>query len=107
MSKGTTAVFRTARDLLLELREDHDAAVERFRWPRFEYFNWALDWFDVTAHDHGGRLALLVADEGSSVGVTYAELARRSDQVANWLRSVGVRRGSRMIVMLDNQPELL
>ncbi|MFJ1732946.1 AMP-binding protein [Streptomyces sp. NPDC088254] len=107
MIKGTTAVFRAARDLLLDLREDHDAAVERFRWPRFEHFNWALDWFDVTAHEHEDRLALLVdTDEGSTVGVTYAELARRSDQVANWLRSVGVQRGSRMIVMLDNQQEL-
>ncbi len=30
----------------------------------------------------------------------------RSDQVANWLRGQGVRRGDRMIIMLGNQVEL-
>ena len=38
--------FRSARDLLLDLREDHDTARARFRWPRPEHFNYAQDWFD-------------------------------------------------------------
>jgi len=33
-----TDAFRAARDLLLDLREDHDAARARFRWPRPERF---------------------------------------------------------------------
>ena len=41
--------FRAARDLLLHHRTDYDTAVRAFRWPAFDRFNWALDWFDVIA----------------------------------------------------------
>ena len=44
-----TEAFRSARDLLLDLREDHGAARARFRWPRPERFNYARDWFDAVA----------------------------------------------------------
>jgi acetyl-CoA synthetase len=34
---------------LLPHRIDYEAAVRNFRWPEFDRFNWALDWFDVIA----------------------------------------------------------
>ena len=43
--------FRQARDLLLKLREDYDAAREQFEWPRLTHFNFASDWFDAVAGD--------------------------------------------------------
>ncbi|MER5262789.1 AMP-binding protein [Actinosynnema sp. NPDC002837] len=102
MAAGDTERFRAARDLLLELREDHDAACARFRWPRFETFNWALDWFDPIARD-SDREALRIVDGGSVASTTYAELSARSGQAANWLRGRGVARGTGVLVMLDNQ----
>lgn len=102
-SPTATEQFRTARDLLLELREDHTGAAARFRWPRPERFNWALDWFDQVARNNDRDAVRIVPVSGPVVGVSYAELARRSDQVANWLRRQGVRRGDRMLLMLDNQ----
>jgi len=97
--------FRAARDLLLELRHDHDAAYERFRWPRFEHFNWALDWFDPIARGNA-RPALRIVTADGVTSVAYECLAHRSSQVANWLRGIGVRRGDRVLVMLDNQVEV-
>ena len=44
-----TRQFIEARDQLLRLREDFDTAQREFRWPRFENFNWARDYFDVIA----------------------------------------------------------
>ncbi|PSL55845.1 acetyl-CoA synthetase [Saccharothrix carnea] len=102
MAAGDTERFRAARDLLLELREDHDAAYARFRWPRFETFNWALDWFDPIARD-STREALRIVDGDSVASSTYAELSARSGQAANWLRGRGVARGTRVLVMLDNR----
>jgi acetyl-CoA synthetase len=101
--------FRAARDRLLALREDYGRAREEFQWPRFEEFNFALDWFDRIAADpaKGSSPALVIVEQdGSSTRRTFAELAGRSNQVANWLRSQGVRRGDRMIIMLGNQVEL-
>ena len=97
------AMFRAARDLLLRHREDYETARREFGWPRLDQFNWALDWFDVIAAEHPDRGALrIVADGGSDVRLSYAELSARSSQVANWLRDLGVRRGDRMLLMLGN-----
>ena len=57
-----TEEFRAARDRLLALREDYALAREEFRWPRFEEFNFALDWFDQIAADPAKALAAVVAE---------------------------------------------
>ncbi|MFD3627596.1 AMP-binding protein [Streptomyces sp. NPDC058698] len=101
-----TDAFRRARDLLLEHREDYATAYRDFEWPRPERFNWALDWFDVIA-DGNDRTALhLVEENGDETRLSFAALARRSDQVANWLRRKGVAAEDRVLVMLGNQAEL-
>ncbi|HET9080734.1 MAG TPA: AMP-binding protein [Trebonia sp.] len=95
--------LRAARDLLLAHRADYPAAVAGFTWPVLDEFNWALDWFDVIAAEHPGRLALrVVGDDGSDEAVTYAGMSSRSSQVANWLRGLGVRRGDHVLLMLGN-----
>lgn len=81
-----TEAFRSARDFLLEHREDYARAYEGFSWPRPEHFNWALDWFDVIA-DGNDRTALhIVEEDGTEVRVSFAEMSERSDRVATWLR---------------------
>jgi len=101
-ASGTEAL-RAARDLLLAHRTDYAAAVAGFNWPALGEFNWALDWFDVIAAEHPDRLALrVVGDDGSDEAVTYAAMAARSSQVANWLRGLGVRRGDHVLLMLGN-----
>jgi len=98
-----TAALRAARDLLLAHLTDYAAAVAGFSWPRLDEFNWALDWFDVIAAEHPDRLALrVVGDDGSDEAVSYGEMSRRSAQVANWLRGLGVRRGDHVLLMLGN-----
>ncbi|OWA11951.1 AMP-dependent synthetase [Streptomyces sp. CS113] len=101
-----TELFRSARDFLLEHREDYTAAYEGFRWPRPDAFNWALDWFDVIA-DGNGRTALhIVEEDGREVRVSFAEMSARSNRVANRLREWGVGPEDRILVMLGNQVEL-
>ena len=102
-SAAPTAAFRAARDLLLGYRDDYESARREFAWPELDEFNWALDWFDVIAAEHPDRTALrIVGDDGDEVSLSFAELATRSGQVANWLRGLGVRRGDRVLLMLGN-----
>jgi acetyl-CoA synthetase len=104
---SSTDAFRAARDLLLASREDYDTARHDFAWPELDEFNWALDWFDVIAREHPDRPALrVVGDDGTDVSLTYAEMSSRSNQVANWLRELGVGRGDRVLLMLGNVPPL-
>ena len=100
--------FKAARDFLLTHREDYPTAYRDFQWPRLEKFNWALDWFDqVAAGPRADQLALWVAYEnGADARVTFRQLSRRSNQIANYFRGLGVARGDRVLVMLGNIPEL-
>ncbi|WP_128379990.1 AMP-binding protein [Streptomyces cavernae] len=104
----TTATdrFRSARDFLLEHREDYVTAYEGFVWPRPEHFNWALDWFDVIAQGNDRAALHLVEEDVTGARLSFAEMSERSSRVANWLRAEGVRPGDRILVMLGNQVEL-
>ncbi|MFP1624497.1 AMP-binding protein [Streptomyces sp. 5K101] len=97
--------FRRARDLLLAHRDDPEGASRRFRWPRPEYFNWAVDWFDAIARDNHST-ALRITGRGQDQAVTFHQLAQRSDQLAGWLGAHGVRRGDPVLLLLDNRVEL-
>ena len=101
--------FYAAREFLWTHREDRDTAYRDFRWPEIDEFNFALDHVDAVAADpeRGAKRALwIVEGDGSEAHWTFAELAERSNRVANWLRGHGVTRGDRIVLMLGNQVEL-
>jgi acetyl-CoA synthetase len=104
----SVAAFREARAFLFAHREDYATAYREFRWPRLEEFNWALDHFDAVAADpeRGARKALWIVEPDREEYWTFAELAARSNRVANRLREWGVARGDRIVLMLGNQREL-
>jgi acetyl-CoA synthetase len=97
-----TETFRAARDFLLEHRDDPAAACAGFRWPDLPEFNWAEDWFDVLAGERPDQTALRLVTADSDTEVSFAEMSRRSTQVAGWLREEGLRRGDRMLLFLGN-----
>ena len=99
--------FQEARAFLLQHRTDYDAAVKGFRWPDPVPFNWALDWFDAELArnpDSRDRTALWIVDAGSDreTKLSFAALSRRSNQVANFLRAQGLKRGDHLLLLLGN-----
>lgn len=99
--------FQQARSFLLQHRTDYDKAVAGFRWPDPAPFNWALDWFDAelaARPDSRDRAALWIVDgaSGSEVKPTFAQLSKRSNQVANYLRAKGLKRGDHLLLLLGN-----
>jgi len=97
-----TAAFTQARAFLLGHREDYDAALRGFAWPKLTEFNWALDWFDVHARDNQRTALWVVNEDGSEAKLSFAEMAERSNRVANFLRAQGVCRGDHILMMLGN-----
>jgi len=99
--------FQDARSFLLKHRIDYDAAVEGFRWPDPVPFNWALDWFDAElarASESKNRPALWIVDAGNNreTKLSFEALSRRSNQVANFLRAQGLKRGDHLLLLLGN-----
>jgi acetyl-CoA synthetase len=91
-----------ARDFLLRNRADYATARREFCWPKLRYFNFALDWFDVIARERDREALRVVQQDGAVVSKRFSDLARQSDRLANYLRSLGVRRGDSVLLMLGN-----
>src|SRR5262245_38754077 len=99
--------FQEARAFLLKHRIDYDAAVKGFRWSDPVPFNWALDWFDAelaSDSESKDRTALWIVDAGQDrqTKLSFATLSRRSNQVANFLRAQGLKRGDHLLLLLGN-----
>jgi acetyl-CoA synthetase len=98
--------FIKARDFLLAHRTDYATATRDFRWPQLNQFNWALDYFDAMAEGNQANALWIVEEDGSEQRYSFQQLAARSNQVANHLRALGVRRGERILLMLGNDVAL-
>jgi acetyl-CoA synthetase len=94
--------FIRAREQLLSLRDDPRTAQRDFRWPALETFNWATDYFDPLARDNDAPALRVVRDAVPEQVLSFAQLARRSAQVANFLTAQGLGRGDRVLLMLGN-----
>lgn len=78
---SVTQQFREARDKLQSLQFDYETAYETFEWPRFDEFNFAIDWVDQIGSDPASkdREALVITEiDGTETRRTYEDLARRS-----------------------------
>jgi acetyl-CoA synthetase len=98
--------FLEARDFLLANRTDYETAYSEFAWPQLNDFNWATDYFDVIARDNSAPALHIVEESGEESVLSYAGLSARSNQVANLLVELGLRKGDRVLVMLGNEVAL-
>jgi acetyl-CoA synthetase len=98
--------FLEARDFLLANRTDYAKAYEGFRWPELTEFNWAIDYFDAMARGNDKPALWVVNEDGSEQKLSFAQMSARSNQAANFLRSLGVKRGDRILMMLGNEVPL-
>jgi len=106
MGSSNLRAYLEARDFLIAHRERYDEAYRDFRWPSFTHFNWALDYFDAIAEGNSQLALWILDDDGSEHKFTYQEMSRRSNQVAQYMRALGVRRGDPILLMLGNEPAL-
>ena len=98
--------FAQARDFLQQHRTDYDTAYAGYQPPQLDEFNWALDFFDVEAKDNHAPALWVVEEDGREQKISFADMASRSNQVAQYLQQCGVERGDRVLLMLPNRVEL-
>ncbi len=100
-----TQKFFDLRNFILKVK-NYEEAYEGFKWPRITKFNWATDYFDKIAAGNS-KPALIYADtEGNEITVSFDEMMKRSNQVANFLSDLGMQKGDRVLIMMDTSVEI-
>jgi acetyl-CoA synthetase len=103
---NNAAPFVRARDFLLAHRTDYATAYAGFEWPILSEFNWAIDYFDVMACENNAPALWILEEDGGEAKLSFEEISQRSNQAANFLRHLGLRRGDRILLMLGNEVAL-
>lgn len=87
------------------LKLESEAARGDFAWSLPDTFNFGRDVVDAWARRAPDKLALIWCDEsGNERRFSFGEISALSNQFANLLRSQGVQRGDRILVMLPRLP---
>ena len=87
------------------IMDDYEAAVAGHSLDTPATFNFGADVVDAWARDPS-KLALIWCDaQGNERRLTFGDVARASNRLANRLASRGVVKGDRVIVMLPRVPE--
>ncbi len=94
--------FLSLRERMLAAGTHPSANPPRVEWPAGLPLNWARDYFDRIAVGNGQPALRVIDDAGADLSVSYAEISRRSRQVANFLAGHGVGKGDRVLIMLGN-----
>ncbi|HEY5797321.1 MAG TPA: acyl-CoA synthetase [Bosea sp. (in: a-proteobacteria)] len=90
---------------MLERHATYGETFNRFRWNIPEHFNIGVAACDRHA-DGSGKPALIYEDEGTGLAtLSFDELKRASNRIANMLRGHGVGAGERIGILLPQRPE--
>ncbi len=85
---------------------DYEKIYREFRWEIPEYYNFGFDGVDRWAEDRT-KLALISVDDTGIYAVrhTFYDLMRLSNQFANILSKMEVKKGDRVLLMFPRIPE--
>lgn len=85
-------------------RDDFVTLEDLYRNYKITYeddFNFAYDVLDVLAAESPEKLAMLwISNEGEEKRITFGEMKRMSDKAANYFRSLGIRKGDFVMLVL-------
>ena len=78
---------------------------DAFRWETPDAFNFGTDVVDRFARDAGRPALHWRGADGASLRLGYADVARGANRFAHLLKSLGVKAGEPVVVMLPKVPE--
>jgi len=91
---------------VLQKKDRYDEMYKNFQWNVPEYYNFGFDVIDQWAEDRT-KLALISIDRTGERERyhTFYDLKVQSNQFANVLKKIGVKKGDRVLVILQSIPE--
>ena len=81
--------------------EDENGAMTGLNYANTERYNFAFDTVDALARKYPDKLAMVhVANDMTERRLTYKDFKDASSQCANYFRSLGIKRGDRVMLVL-------
>ncbi len=81
--------------------EDEDGRLKAISFKNEDKFNFACDCVDAIAHNTPDKLAMLHVDKNKvERRFTFNDMKRRSNQTANYFKSLGIKKGDRVMLVL-------
>ncbi len=85
----------------IETEEDKYGVLEKISFKNEKSFNFAFDLIDRMGREQPDKLALLHIDKNHvERRFTFADIKRASSQTANYLKSLGIKRGDKVLLIL-------
>ena len=85
----------------VDVLEDERGCLRHIKFKNLERFNFAFDIVDEIAARYPDKLAMLhVSDHFTERRFTFREISETSNQVANYLVSLGIGRGDKVMLVL-------
>ena len=85
----------------IDTKEDKNGALEKIFFKNEQSFNFAFDLIDRMGREQPDKLALLHIDKNHvERRFTFADIKRASSQTANYLKSLGIKRGDKVLLIL-------
>ena len=92
---------QTVSDPFVKTTVDENGIVNGITFENEEKFNFAFDIVDELAKKCPDKLAMLhVSRDKTERRFTFADISRWSSKTANYLHSLGINRGDRVLVVL-------
>lgn len=101
----TFITSKTSHDLVIkkfvETEENEKGVLQKLTYKNEEKFNFAFDVVDAVADKYPDKLAMLhISGDKTERRFTYNDMKKESARAANYLLSLGVKKGDRVMVVL-------
>lgn len=92
---------KTVGENYVKCTEDENGLVTKIQFVNDDNFNFAFDVVDAIADKDPDRLAMIHLDKNKvERRFTFAKIKRESSQAANYFKSLGIKKGDRVMVVL-------
>ena len=88
-------------DKFVEVETDENGAMKNIKFKNVETFNFGFDVVDFLAEKNPDKTALIyVSDDMQEKYFTFADIKKYSNMTANYFRSMGIKKGDRVMLVL-------
>ncbi len=85
----------------IEVEENENGTPTSIKFKNTEKFNFAFDLVDALAEKNPDKLAMLyISRDKSEKRITFKDMKRASSQCANYFKSLGIKKGDRVMLVL-------